>query len=140
MDTIALLDVSSLTYPQQLAAASLQGLANREGPCLYLDWGIYDDVRTRTTNEVFLPEEIWQAKYRTYVGDSDLLNLAHYRETYGYGYVPNAAQTDHALLGIRLFFGVVPAVVLILSLPLLFWYPITRASHARLRAQLEGKE
>ena len=83
MDTIALLDVSSLTYPQQLAAASLQGLANREGPCLYLDWGIYDDVRTRTTNEVFLPEEIWQAKYRTYVGDSDLLNLAHYRETYG---------------------------------------------------------
>ena len=57
-----------------------------------------------------------------------------------YGYVPNAAQTDHALLGIRLFFGVVPSVVLILSLPLLFWYPITRASHARLRAQLEGKE
>ncbi len=57
-----------------------------------------------------------------------------------YGYVPNVAQTGHALLGIRLFFGVVPSVVLILSLPLLFWYPITRASHARLRAQLDGKE
>jgi GPH family glycoside/pentoside/hexuronide:cation symporter len=57
-----------------------------------------------------------------------------------FGYVPNVAQTEHARLGIRLFFGVVPSVVLILSLPLLFWYPITRASHARLRAQLEGKE
>ena len=56
-----------------------------------------------------------------------------------FGYVPNVAQTEQARLGIRLFFGIVPSVVLILSLPLLFWYPITRASHARLRAQLEAK-
>ncbi|HNS51097.1 MAG TPA: GxGYxYP family putative glycoside hydrolase [Anaerolineae bacterium] len=83
MDSVALLDVAGLTYPQQLAAASLQGLANRAGPRLYLDWGIYDDVRARTTNEIFLPEEIWQAKYRAYVGDSDLLNLSYYREAHG---------------------------------------------------------
>ncbi|HSJ52470.1 MAG TPA: hypothetical protein VLC52_01885, partial [Anaerolineae bacterium] len=50
---------------------------------LYLDWGVYDDVRARTTNEVFLPEEIWQAKYRPYVGDSDRLNLAYYQEALG---------------------------------------------------------
>ena len=83
MDTIDLLDVSRLTYAQRLAAASLQGLVNRLGPRLYLDCGIYDDVRARTTNEVFLPEEIWHAKYRAYVGDSDLLNLEYYRETFG---------------------------------------------------------
>ncbi len=56
-----------------------------------------------------------------------------------FGYVPNIDQTEQARLGIRLFFGPVPALVLILSLPLLIWYPITRASHARLRAQLEAE-
>jgi GPH family glycoside/pentoside/hexuronide:cation symporter len=56
-----------------------------------------------------------------------------------FGYVPNVAQTEYARLGIRLFFGIVPSVVLILSLPLLFWYPITRESHARLRAELEAR-
>ena len=78
-----LLDVSGLAYPQRLLAASLQGLANREGPRLYLDCGIYDDIRARATNEVFLPDEIWHAKYRAHVGDSDRLNLEYYREAFG---------------------------------------------------------
>ena len=50
-----------------------------------------------------------------------------------FGYVANQPQqTERALLGIRLFFGPVPAIVLILSLPLLIWYPITRKTHAEL--------
>lgn len=53
-----------------------------------------------------------------------------------FGYVANASQTPAALLGIRLFFSLVPAVVILLSLPLLIWFPITRASHARLVAEL----
>jgi GPH family glycoside/pentoside/hexuronide:cation symporter len=53
-----------------------------------------------------------------------------------FGYVPNVVQTETARLGIRLFFGLVPSVAIILSLPLLIWYPVTRASHARLRAEL----
>ncbi len=56
-----------------------------------------------------------------------------------FGYVPGVPQTDLSLLGIRLFFGLVPSIILILSLPLLLWYPITRASHAQLLAQLEQK-
>jgi hypothetical protein len=83
MEPVQVLDVSGLSYTQRLVAASLQGLANREGPRLYLDWGVYDDVRARTTNEVFLPEEIWQAKYRPYVGNSDRLNLDYYQEAFG---------------------------------------------------------
>jgi GPH family glycoside/pentoside/hexuronide:cation symporter len=55
----------------------------------------------------------------------------------GFGYIPNVEQTPQALLGIRLFFGLVPAVVIFVSLPLLFRYPITRKSHASVRAQLE---
>ena len=53
-----------------------------------------------------------------------------------FGYVPNVEQTAHALFGIRLFFAIVPAVVILISLPLLIWYPITRKSHAALVQEL----
>ena len=56
-----------------------------------------------------------------------------------FGYLANVEQTPQALLGIRLFFGPVPAIVLILSLPLLIWYPITRATHAKLLADIKAK-
>ncbi|HUX76231.1 MAG TPA: MFS transporter [Anaerolineae bacterium] len=57
-----------------------------------------------------------------------------------FGYVPNVEQSAHALLGIRLFFGPVPLVFFALALPLLIWYPITRASHAEVRRRLGEKE
>jgi GPH family glycoside/pentoside/hexuronide:cation symporter len=52
-----------------------------------------------------------------------------------YGYVPNVAQTDHALFGIRFFFAIVPVIAFALALPLLIWYPITRQKHAELVAK-----
>ena len=55
------------------------------------------------------------------------------------GYVPNVEQSTRTLLGIRFFFGPLPAVFFALALPLLIWYPITRASHARVRNELEAK-
>jgi GPH family glycoside/pentoside/hexuronide:cation symporter len=53
-----------------------------------------------------------------------------------FGYVPNVEQTAHALFGIRLFFAIVPAVVILISLPFLIWYPITRKNHAELVREL----
>lgn len=53
-----------------------------------------------------------------------------------FGYVPNVEQTASTLLGIRLFFGPVPLLILALALPLLIRYPITRESHATLRSKL----
>jgi GPH family glycoside/pentoside/hexuronide:cation symporter len=53
-----------------------------------------------------------------------------------FGYVPNVEQTAHALFGIRLFFSIVPAVVILISLPFLIWYPITRQKHAALVQEL----
>jgi len=53
-----------------------------------------------------------------------------------FGYVPNVEQTAHALFGIRLFFAIVPAVVILISLPFLIWYPITRKNHAALVKEL----
>ena len=58
----------------------------------------------------------------------------------GFGYIPNVEQTSHALLGIRLFFGLVPAGFIFISLPLLFKYPITRKSHAVVRTKLEAMD
>jgi GPH family glycoside/pentoside/hexuronide:cation symporter len=55
-----------------------------------------------------------------------------------FGYVPNMVQTDMARLGIRLFFGLIPSMAIILSLPLLIRYPITRQSHTELRRRLEA--
>ena len=57
-----------------------------------------------------------------------------------FGYVPNVEQTVHALFGIRLFFAIVPAVVLLISLPFLIWYPITRKSHAALVKELAERK
>jgi GPH family glycoside/pentoside/hexuronide:cation symporter len=53
-----------------------------------------------------------------------------------FGYVPDVAQSARALLGIRLFFSIVPVALILIGLPLLFWYPITKASHAKVRLQL----
>jgi len=52
-----------------------------------------------------------------------------------YGYVPNVAQTEHALFGIRFFFAIVPVIAFMIALPLLIWYPITRKKHAELVAR-----
>jgi GPH family glycoside/pentoside/hexuronide:cation symporter len=57
-----------------------------------------------------------------------------------FGYVPNVPQSTHTLFGIRLFFGLVPALFFVVALPLLIWYPITRASHAEMRRRLANGE
>jgi glycoside/pentoside/hexuronide:cation symporter, GPH family len=57
-----------------------------------------------------------------------------------FGYVPNMEQTTRALFGIRLFFAIVPAIVLLISLPFLIWYPITRKKHADLVKELAERK
>jgi GPH family glycoside/pentoside/hexuronide:cation symporter len=54
----------------------------------------------------------------------------------GFGYKANVAQSTQSLLGIRLFFGPIPGIIILLTLPLLIWYPITRKKHAEIQAQL----
>jgi len=56
-----------------------------------------------------------------------------------FGFVPEVAQTADSLLGIRLFFGPIPAFLTFLSLPLLIWFPINRKTHADILAKLEQK-
>ena len=53
--------------------------------------------------------------------------------------MPNVAQTSQTLLGIRLFFGLIPALAIALALPLLIWYPITRKTHNAVLTKLESE-
>jgi len=57
-----------------------------------------------------------------------------------FGYVPNVEQTVRALFGIRFFFAIVPAIVILISLPFLIKYPITRQSHAALVKELADRK
>ena len=54
----------------------------------------------------------------------------------GFGYQANVSQSARSLFGIRLFFGPVPGIIILVTLPLLIWYPITRKKHAAIQAQL----
>jgi GPH family glycoside/pentoside/hexuronide:cation symporter len=57
-----------------------------------------------------------------------------------FGYKPDAAQTDFALLGIRLLFGPIPSVLLILGVILFIKFPITKEVHRDILRQIEERE
>lgn len=82
--TVGVLDVSALGYGERLCAAALQGLANRQGPRLFLDYGPCDDPSCRRTNSVMMTEEDWFGRYRDFLVHNDLDNLAYYRGVNGF--------------------------------------------------------
>ncbi len=82
MQTISYLDVSACSYTERVCAAALQGLINRKGPRLYLDYGIYDEPNARRTNEDFIDDANWYGKYRQLLGNQDQHNLAYYQQTH----------------------------------------------------------
>jgi GPH family glycoside/pentoside/hexuronide:cation symporter len=53
--------------------------------------------------------------------------------------LPNPAQPGGVLLVLRLFVSLVPAAVLLLSVPVVVKYPITRQRYAEIRAALEAR-
>lgn len=53
---------------------------------------------------------------------------------------PLPVQNDTVLLAFRLFISFVPIVILLLSLPIAYKYPITRQRHAEIRAELAARK
>jgi GPH family glycoside/pentoside/hexuronide:cation symporter len=53
-----------------------------------------------------------------------------------FGYIEGIQQSTSSLQGIRLFFALIPTIGLIISVPLLIKYPITKKSHEALLKQL----
>ena len=84
MKCIFVLDVSELSFSERVCAAALQGLVNRKGAILYLDYGFYDDPSARRTNEEFIDDENWFGKYRAFLGNQDEHNIEYYRKRHGF--------------------------------------------------------
>jgi sugar (glycoside-pentoside-hexuronide) transporter len=57
-----------------------------------------------------------------------------------FGYQPDVEQTELALLGIRLLFGPIPSVLLILGVIIFLKFPITKEVHADILRQIEEGE
>lgn len=55
------------------------------------------------------------------------------------GYDPGATPSQAVLWGVRLLFGPVPAVVVLVGAVAAFFYPITRKEHARIHAALVAR-
>jgi GPH family glycoside/pentoside/hexuronide:cation symporter len=55
------------------------------------------------------------------------------------GYVPGGEQTPQVLLAIRLMFGLLPGVLLAISMFLAWRFPFDRAGHAALRVKLQAR-
>lgn len=56
-----------------------------------------------------------------------------------FGYVEGVDQTALSRMGIRLMFALIPAVLLLICVPLLIKYPIDEKEHARLMAEIAKK-
>src|SRR5512143_1158668 len=94
LNSIFTLDVSNLSFPYRFCAAALQGLLNRDGPRLFLDYGIYDDPAARRTNEVFMDDALWFGKYRDLLGNQDQRNLEYYCHAHGFQPQPSAGLEE----------------------------------------------
>jgi GPH family glycoside/pentoside/hexuronide:cation symporter len=55
------------------------------------------------------------------------------------GYVPGGEQTPQVLLAIRLLFGLLPGILLVISMLLAWRFPFDRAGHAALRIELQTR-
>jgi Na+/melibiose symporter-like transporter len=56
-----------------------------------------------------------------------------------FGYVPNAVQSAHSILGIKLLPSVFTAIVFFLGVACLFWYRIDTATGAQMTAELNER-
>lgn len=56
-----------------------------------------------------------------------------------FGYVANVEQTPQAILGIKLLFGLAPAIFFILGAYISFYYPLTEEKHKKILDELEKR-
>lgn len=81
---VYLIHCSDLTFEDRLTCTSIQGVLNKAGPRVFLNYGYYDKLSDRITNEVFIDDERWFGKYRAMIGQQDLRNLSYYQSQFDF--------------------------------------------------------
>lgn len=125
-------DATALMFGVNLVGNALAG------PTPALVWALYTDVADygewrfgrRATGLVFSAAMFAQKMGLTIGGAASGWMLD------GFGFVPNAQQSDGALLGIRLMFCVVPGALSVVNGLILLAYPLTQDEAARMQAEL----
>lgn len=105
--SITVIDVSRFSYAERVCVAAVQGLVNRTSVRIYLDYGIYDDPSARRTNENFMDDEIWFAKYRDLLGNQDQRNLDYYQKKYNLSLSKSTSLIEIITQFLDLFSGLV---------------------------------
>ncbi len=111
------------------------------GPTPALVWSIYTDVADygewrfgrRTTGLVFSAAMFAQKMGLTIGGGVSGWLLGYF------GFVANEAQSDSAILGIRLMFSILPGILGIANGIILLWYPLTDEQVAKIEQELSQR-
>ena len=112
------------------------------GPSPALLWAMYADVadysewrfKRRSTGLVF-SGSVFSQKLGLAVGSGGLARMLDY-----YGFVANAEQTGAALVGIRMLFSVIPAVLALAGVVIIFFYPLTDAKVKEIESDLRARK
>jgi GPH family glycoside/pentoside/hexuronide:cation symporter len=111
------------------------------GPTPALVWALYADVADygewtygrRATGLVFSAAMFAQKMGLTIGGAGAGWMLD------AFGFVPNAEQSDDAMLGIRLMFCVIPAALALLNAGFIWLYPLSTEETERMQAELAAR-
>jgi GPH family glycoside/pentoside/hexuronide:cation symporter len=122
-----------------LVLAALGGVASAGmdvlGPSLQADVVDWDELRTgeRKEGAYFA---LWSFAQKTATACASLVTAAGLAWV---GFVPNAPQTDTAVLGIRVLSALLPACFFGVGLLLFGSFGLSAAEHARIRVAIEGR-
>ena len=56
------------------------------------------------------------------------------------GYIPNTVQTQTALWAIRILLGLLPGILILISIMVIYHYPITKEFYQKIRHDLQIME
>jgi GPH family glycoside/pentoside/hexuronide:cation symporter len=111
------------------------------GPVSVLQWALYTDTADyselktgRRATGLVMSASLFALKLGVALGASILAWILA-----GYGYVPNAEQTAHSLMGIKLAMSFYAAIPAIIGAAIMFFYPLTNAKMVEIENQLNAR-
>jgi GPH family glycoside/pentoside/hexuronide:cation symporter len=111
------------------------------GPTMPIVWSMYADSAdySEWKHERRATGLVYSASTLAYKAGVALGGVALMWILTGFGYVANQAQTDQALLGMRLSMSVIPAALALVTVALLLYYPLSDRKLDEIQRDLEAR-